>query len=53
VLTVPGLPAGVRNLVRSCMAKSAADRPRSADVALALWDVLDGQPALLPEPSCN
>jgi serine/threonine-protein kinase len=53
VLTVPGLPAGVRDLVRSCMAKSAADRPRSADVALALWEILGDQPTPLPEPSYN
>jgi serine/threonine-protein kinase len=53
VLTVPGLPAGVRDLVRSCMAKSAAERPASADVALALWEQIDGQLARLPEPSRN
>ena len=53
VLAVPGLPAGVRDLVRACMAKTAGDRPPSADVALALWAVLDGPDARLPEPSCN
>lgn len=41
VLTVPGLPSAVRDLIRACMAKRAADRPTSADVALTLWGILD------------
>lgn len=41
VLTVPGLPSALRDLIRACMAKRAADRPRSAEVALALWGILD------------
>jgi serine/threonine-protein kinase len=53
VLAVPGLPAGVRDLVRSCMAKTAEDRPGSAEVALALWAILDRHGVRLPEPSCN
>jgi serine/threonine-protein kinase len=53
VLAVAGLPAGVRDLVRSCMAKTPEDRPRSADVALALWELLDGHEVRLPEPSYN
>jgi serine/threonine-protein kinase len=51
VLAVAGLPPQVRDLVRSCMAKVPADRPASADVALALWSILDG--TTLPEPSYN
>jgi serine/threonine-protein kinase len=53
VLAVPGLPGDVRDLVRACMAKGAADRPASADVALALWAVLDRLAVRLPEPSYN
>jgi serine/threonine protein kinase len=41
VMMVPGLPAEVRGLVRACMSKSPADRPGSADVALALWAIAD------------
>lgn len=41
VLAVPGLPAGVGDLVRSSMAKSHADRPSAADIAVALWQYLD------------
>jgi serine/threonine protein kinase len=41
VMMVPGLPAEVRDLVRACMSKSPADRPASADVALALWAIAD------------
>jgi serine/threonine-protein kinase len=53
VLAVPGLAGAVRDLVRACMAKNPADRPASADVALALWSVLDHQGVRLPEPSYN
>jgi serine/threonine-protein kinase len=42
VLAVPGLPAALPGLVRACMAKNPDDRPKSAAVALALWDVLAG-----------
>jgi serine/threonine protein kinase len=42
VLAVPGLPAELPTLVRACMAKKPEDRPRSAAVALALWDILGG-----------
>ena len=51
VLSVPGLPAEVRDLVRSCMAKNAEDRPPAADVALALWSVLDRSAATLASPA--
>ncbi len=41
VLTVPGMPLEIGELIRSCMAKKAEDRPRSAHIALRLWEVLD------------
>ena len=41
VLTVPGVPGAVRDLVRSCMAKRPEQRPASADVALGLWALVD------------
>jgi serine/threonine-protein kinase len=51
VLTVPGLPPGVADICRSCMAKRPADRPASGDVALALWSVLiPGPPAEPRQP---
>jgi serine/threonine-protein kinase len=53
VLAVAGLPPEIRDLVRACMAKVPADRPPSARVALALWDVLDRERAFVPEPSYN
>jgi serine/threonine protein kinase len=55
VLTVPGLPAAVRHLVRACMAKRPADRPRSPDAALALWKLLDppSPPARPPHDARN
>jgi serine/threonine-protein kinase len=53
VITVAGLPSEVRDLVRACMAKTPADRPRSADVALTLWEILDHHGVRLPEPSPN
>jgi serine/threonine protein kinase len=51
VLAIPGLPPPLRDLVRACMAKRPEDRPRSADVALGLWRILDG--VRVPEPSVN
>jgi serine/threonine protein kinase len=51
VLAIPGLPPPLRDLVRACMAKRPEDRPRSADVALDLWQILDQ--VRLPEPSVN
>ena len=51
LLAIPGLPPPLRDLVRACMAKRPDDRPRSVDVALALWRMLDG--AGLPEPCVN
>lgn len=53
VLTVAGLPPEVRDLVRACMAKIPADRPPSADVALALWGILHRRGLGVPEPSYN
>jgi serine/threonine-protein kinase len=41
VLAVAGLPPEIPDLVRDCMAKLHHERPRSAEVALALWDILD------------
>jgi serine/threonine protein kinase len=40
VLAVPGLPKGVAETVRSCMAKRPADRPDAASVALNLWSLI-------------
>jgi len=51
VLAIPGLPPPLRDLVRACMAKRPEDRPRSAAVALNLWQLLDGVYA--PVPSVN
>jgi serine/threonine protein kinase len=53
VLAVPGLPAAVRDLVRACMAKTPAARPPSAEVALALWEILDRNRVRRPEPSLS
>jgi serine/threonine protein kinase len=51
VLAIAGLPPSLRDLVRACMAKKPEDRPRSADVALSLWRLLED--VRLPEPSVN
>jgi len=51
VLAIPGLPPSLPDLVRACMAKRPEERPRSVDVALDLWRILDG--VRLPEPSVN
>jgi len=51
VLAIPGLPPELRDLVRGCMAKKPEDRPQSAHVAVALWQILDR--VRLPEPSVN
>ncbi len=53
VLNVRGLPAGVADLIRACMAKNHRDRPHSSEVALALWKILDSKDLRLPAPSCN
>jgi serine/threonine-protein kinase len=53
VLTIPGLPAAVRDLIRACMAKMPEERPRSAAVALALWEILDRNAVRLPEPALS
>jgi serine/threonine protein kinase len=41
VLAVTGVPGAVGEIVRNCMAKVPESRPRSAEAALALWNVLD------------
>jgi serine/threonine-protein kinase len=51
VLAIPGLPPELRDLVRACMAKRPEDRPRSVQVALDLWRILDE--ARRTEPSVN
>ncbi|GAA4701094.1 hypothetical protein GCM10023263_43560 [Phytohabitans rumicis] len=43
VLAVAGLPRQLADLCRACMAKQAAQRPSSSEVALALWGALVGQ----------
>jgi serine/threonine protein kinase len=52
VLAVPGLPREVGDLVRAFMAKQPEARPRSAEAALALWELLDrdGAPSHVPAP---
>jgi len=51
VLTIPGLPPELRDLVRACMAKRPEERPASAHVALDLWRLFDGARPL--QPSVN
>jgi serine/threonine-protein kinase len=53
VLAVPGLPVEIRDLIRACMAKIPEARPRSAEAALALWDILGRHAGRLPAPSWN
>jgi serine/threonine protein kinase len=48
VLAIAGLPVEVRNLVRACMAKVPGERPASAQVALALWQILDRHGVRVP-----
>ena len=40
VLTVPGLPKEIAEIVRSFMTKRPADRPDAASAALALWSLI-------------
>ncbi|HYN97679.1 MAG TPA: serine/threonine-protein kinase [Pilimelia sp.] len=47
VLVVPGLPSAVADICRACMSKRQADRPASAEVALALWDLIAERPRTL------
>jgi hypothetical protein len=42
VLGVPGLPAGLADIVRECMAKRPEERPKAVDVSLQLWSVVHG-----------
>jgi serine/threonine protein kinase len=53
VLAVPGLPVEIRDLVRACMAKLPEERPHSAEVALALWQILDCAGVRIPELSAT
>jgi serine/threonine protein kinase len=53
VMAVAGLPGEVRDLVRGCMAKVPGERPASAQVALALWAVVDRAGVRPPAPSIN
>jgi serine/threonine protein kinase len=53
VLAIPGVPVEIRDLIRACMAKVPEARPRSAEAALALWNVLDRLGSRLPAPSWN
>lgn len=47
VLTVPGLPRALAEIVRRCMAKRPADRPDAASVALDLWATIMDRPEAL------
>jgi serine/threonine-protein kinase len=40
VLTVPGVPRGLAEICRRCMAKRPGDRPDAATVALDLWALI-------------
>jgi serine/threonine protein kinase len=53
VLAVTGLPGEIGEIVRACMAKVPEARPRSADAALALWNVLDRNGVPVPDPVYN
>lgn len=44
VVSVPGVPGDVGKIIRACMAKQPGGRPRSGQVALRLWNLLDGRP---------
>ncbi|GAA0812947.1 hypothetical protein Sya03_54850 [Spirilliplanes yamanashiensis] len=44
VVSVAGLPGDVAEIIRACMTKQPGGRPRSAEVALRLWRLLDGRP---------
>jgi serine/threonine protein kinase len=46
VLLVRGLPRQVAEICRGCMAKRDESRPASAQVAIGLWQVLIGEPAV-------
>lgn len=48
VLTVPGMPRRLADICRACMAKRPEERPRSDDVALALWAMV--APPAVPRP---
>lgn len=61
VLAVPGLPRRLADICRACMAKRPEERPRSDDVALALWAMVappverqrpaPGSPPVPPTPA--
>jgi serine/threonine protein kinase len=51
VLTVPGVPRGLAEICRRCMAKRPGDRPDAATVALDLWAlIVPRAPRELPAP---
>jgi serine/threonine-protein kinase len=50
VLAVPGLPRRLADLCRACMAKRPEERPRSDDVALALWAMVAPREPARPAP---
>jgi serine/threonine protein kinase len=55
VFAVPGVPAAVAEICRAAMTKRPADRPGSAAVAIALWELLlrrpREEPCLVPARS--
>ena len=51
VLTIPGVPRGLAEICRRCMAKRPGDRPDAATVALDLWAlIVPRTPRELPAP---
>ncbi len=44
VVAVPGVPGDVGEIIRACMTKQPGARPRSAEVALRLWNLIDARP---------
>jgi serine/threonine protein kinase len=50
VLTVPGVPRGLADLARRCLAKRPADRPDAATVALNLWALIVPLSTPMPIP---
>jgi serine/threonine protein kinase len=45
VVTVPGVPGDVAEVIRACMAKRPGDRPSASAAALRLWEIADGAAA--------
>jgi len=40
VLAVPGLPAGLTELIRACMDKNPSERPSAREASITLWTLL-------------